>query len=232
MIYQIAICDDSPADRAQLCALTQAWAQGTAADAALTEFVSAEAFMFAYEDHPSWDMVLFDIEMGAINGVELAKWLRKKDKNVQIIFVSGYSDYIADGYDVEALHYLMKPIDRKKLFAVLNRACEKLDANGRYLILETSAGSVRVYLRAIRYIDVCQNYTTIHADEDISVKQTLTVIEKQLDDSFFRIGRSACVNLHEIRKITKAEVQLFDGTLLPLPRGMYEPLNRALIRFF
>ena len=123
----------------------------------------------------------------------------------------------------------MKPVDRKKFCAVLDRAAAKLESSERTLLLEGTAGAVRVPLREIRYLEVRQNYVTVHAGEDVTVKKTLGAMEKDLDDRFFRIGRSFILNLACIRRITKAEVHLMDGTVLPLPRGMYEPLNRAVI---
>ena len=73
------------------------------------------------------------------------------------------------------------------------------------------------------------NYVTIHANIDHTVKMTLMELEKQLDDRFYRVGRSCVVNLTNISRVTKSEVRLSDGTVLPLPRGAYEPLNRAII---
>lgn len=89
---------------------------------------------------------------------------------------------------------------------------------------------VRIPLYEIRYIDVRQNYVTVHAKHDYTVKRTLNEFEKELDSGFTRIGRSMIVNLNRIRRVTRAEVVLNDGTVLPLPRGAYEPLNRAIIQ--
>ena len=74
-----------------------------------------------------------------------------------------------------------------------------------------------------------KNYVTIHAKNDYTVRKTLSEIETELDDRFFRIGRSFIVNLKEIERVTKTEVKLIGGTALPLPRGHYENLNRAII---
>ena len=73
---------------------------------------------------------------------------------------------------------------------------------------------------------------TVYADKEYTVKQTLGEFEKQLtpDDSFFRVGRSYIVNLRFIRQVTKKEIFLLDSTVIPLPRGMYEPLNREIIK--
>ncbi|NLB79964.1 MAG: response regulator, partial [Clostridiaceae bacterium] len=67
------------------------------------------------------------------SGVELAKEIRRDNQSIQIVFITGYSDYIAEGYDVSALHYLIKPVDQKKLFSVLRRGVEKLQYNLNFL---------------------------------------------------------------------------------------------------
>ena len=138
-------------------------------------------------------------------------------------------DLVAEGYDVAALHYLVKPVSREKLFAVLDRAWEKHRRNARCLNLELSGELVRLPLYEVRYLDVHQNYVTVHARQDYTVKRTLGEFEAQLDEGFLRVGRGMILNLKQIRRVTKKEVVLADGTVLPLPRGAYEPLNRAII---
>ena len=85
-------------------------------------------------------ILLLDIEMGGMDGVTMARKVRQADDAVQIIFITGYSDYIAEGYEVEALNYLMKPVDEEKLFSVLGRAAEKLRKNERTLTLDLGGG--------------------------------------------------------------------------------------------
>lgn len=229
MPYKIVICDDVDSDSAFLRFLVTTWAASRNVQAEITAYASAEAFLFAYADDKSCDILLLDIEMGDLNGVDLARKIRKSDKEVQIIFVTGFSDYIADGYDVEALQYLMKPVSQEKLQHSLDRAVEKLKKNTAALFLEQPDGMVRIPLYEIRYLEVRANYVTVHADSDYSVKATLTALEDKLDDSFFRVGRSFIVNLRYIRKVTKTEVFLEGNISVPLSRGFYEPLNRAII---
>ena len=133
------------------------------------------------------------------------------------------------GYEVAALHYLMKPVKEEKLFSVLDRAAEKLAKNEKVLNLEISGEMVRVPIYQIRYADVYGNYVTIHALTDVTVKMTLGELEKSLDERFYRVGRSAIINLTQISRVTKTEIKLNDGTAVPLPRGAYDGVNRAII---
>ena len=228
-MYRIAICDDDPASVAYLTALVREWAEKFTEAVTVRSFPSAEAFLFQYAEDKSFDILLLDIEMDEMDGVSLAKTVRRENREIQIIFVSGYSDYIAEGYEVEALHYLLKPVNYEKLAAVLDRALDKLRRNGRALLLDVGGEMVRIPLYQIRWLEVRHNYVTIHAQEDYSVKRTLGEMERELDDGFFRAGRSFIVNLRYIRRVARSEVELSDGERVPLSRGYYEPLNRALI---
>jgi Response regulator of the LytR/AlgR family len=229
MNYKIAICDDNETDITYIAQMVHIWAENTKNIIAIQSFPSAESFLFHYAEEKDYDILLLDIEMKNINGVELAKEIRKENDAVQIIFVTGYSDYIAEGYEVSALHYLMKPVKEEKLFEIMNRATVKLQKNEKALFLTLSGETVRIPIYEIRYLEVQQNYVTIHAKEDYSIKRTLGEFEHELDERFYRMGRSYLVNLTYIQKITKTSVLLSDGSVLPLPRGQYEPLNQAFI---
>ncbi len=229
MAYRIAICDDSAQDGEFVMGLVRAWGQSRGVEVAPEYFSSAESFLFRYAEDKLWDILLLDIEMGQTDGVTMAKTVRRENQAVQIVFITGYSDYIAEGYEVEALHYLMKPVDGDKLFSVLGRAAARLRRNQRCLNLDIGGEMVRIPFYEVRYLEVQQNYVTVHARESYTVKRTLRDFEESLDEQFFRVGRSMIVNLKCIRRVTKTQVFLTDGTALPLPRGAYEPLNRAII---
>ena len=229
MAYRVAIVDDSSVDAAFVEDILNIWAENRQVVVQPERFPSAEKFLFRYADDKAWDILLLDIEMGAMDGVTMAKRVRQDNEAVQIVFITGYSDYIAEGYEVAALHYLMKPVNREKLLTVLDRALEKRKQEERCLNLEAYGEMVRIPFYEIRYLDVHQNYVTVHAKADYTVKRTLGDFEKELDDRFYRVGRSCIVNLTNIARVTKTEIKLSDGTTIPLPRGAYEPLNRAII---
>lgn len=210
MDYKIAICDDSSADREYISSLVTRWGKRERHTVALSTFCSAEEFLFGYEEDPNFDILLLDIEMGGMDGVTMAKKLRRVNDSVQIIFVTGYNDYIAEGYEVAALHYLLKPVNEGKLFSVLNRAAEKLKRDEKVLKFEVGGEVSRV-------------------PENVTVKMTLGELERELDERFYRVSRSAIVNLAYISRVTKTEIKLSEGSVIPLPRGAYEGVNRAII---
>ncbi len=230
MSYKLAICDDNPVDIEYVSRLVHQWAQNTQASIQIDTFLSAEAFLFQYEEDKSYDILLLDVEMGTMDGASLAKKLRKENETLQIIFITGYTDYISEGYEVAALHYLLKPVKPEKLFDVLRRATEKLQKNERVLTFDIGKEMVRIPIYQIRYAEVQHNYITLHARETVILKMSLSDLMEQLDERFYRVGRSSIVNLTEISRVTKTDIHLQSGDTIPLPRGAYEGVNRAIIQ--
>ena len=230
MKLQFAVCDDRAEDSGLISRLCAQWARQAGAELELEVFPSAEAFLFRYAEKKDFDVLLLDVEMTGMDGVELARTVRRDDESVQIVFVTGYDRYIALGYEVSALHYLVKPVKEEKFFEVLTRAVSRLTRNEPFLTLELPGEVLRVPLPEIRYLDVRQNYVTVHAREDYTLKWPLAEFEPALDRRFYRMSRSCIVNLTFVRRVTRTEAELTGGERLPLPRGQYEKLNQAIIR--
>lgn len=225
----ITICDDSEIYRQYLMDLLQAWGKMHAQACHFSQFSSAEEFLFAWEDHQDVSVFLLDIEMPGMNGVDLARLIRQRNAQAQIVFITGYSEYMAIGYDVEALHYLVKPIESEKLYAVLDRAVARLQRQEPTLLIEQHGVLTRVAVSQIRYIEVNRNYVTLHVDTAYEIRRSMKEIESLLDKRFLRIGRSCIVNLTYVMQVSRTELTLTDGTKLYLPRGSYNAVNRAMI---
>ena len=226
------ICDDEPQQAGFLQRLTADWAKRRAFKLHITQYHSAEELLFAYDADKRVDILLLDIELPGISGMELARRVRQSDRQLQIVFVSGYSDYLADGYEVEALHYLLKPVSAQKLDAVLDRALERLDARGRSLLVGSDEGLCRLPLSEIRWLEVMGNYVTIHAGRDYTLRKPLKDLEPLLDESFFRTGRSFLVNLRFVKEVTRTQVTLTDASTVPLSRRRYDAIHHAIISYF
>ena len=180
--YKIAICDDLATDRNYLSSLCEIWGRHNCYRIQISEFTSAENFLFHYAEKKDFDILLLDIEMGAMDGVTMARKLRQDNHTVQIIFITGYADYISDGYEVDALHYLMKPLQEEKFFTVLDRAVTKLIKNEKVLNIISQGEMIRLPICQINYAEVNSNYITIHSQND------LKRIGKKAGFSFFQSG--------------------------------------------
>ena len=230
-MMNIIICDDEYAQIEYLTGLVQDWLKARTLTARISSFESAEGLLFAYEDDKAIDILLLDIQMGNMDGVELAKYLRKDNETVQIIFITGYPDFIAEGYNVSALNYLMKPVAKDRLFDVLDKANKNLTKQQQSILLDTGAATIRVPIGGIEYIEARNHNLEIHiGNETHIVKMPLYEMKSKLPSEFIYCHRSYIVNINFIKKITKTDVTLDCGQILPLSRRMYTDVNKAFIR--
>ena len=230
---RIAVIDDQPADRDYIAALVSRWAKDRDTAVTTVPFPSAEAFLFDYSEDRDFDILLLDIEMGAINGVELAKTVRAENDAVQMVFITGFPDFIAEGYEVSALHYLMKPVDRDKLFSVLDRAAANLEKAERRLRVTFERRTDYVPFSKILYLEAQKQYVRIVTEGDeYRMKASLAETAAQLDEFFFPCQRSFIVNLRHVARILPDRVVLKNGAEVPISRGMAEKIGREIIRLF
>ena len=230
---RIAVIDDQPADRDYIAALVSRWAKDRNTAVTTVPFPSAEAFLFDYSEDKDFDILLLDIEMGAINGVELAKTVRAENDAVQMVFITGFPDFIAEGYEVSALHYLMKPVDMDKLFSVLDRAAANLEKAERRLCVTFERRTDYVPFSKILYLEAQKQYVRIVTEgEEYRMKASLAETAAQLDEYFFPCQRSFAVNLRHVARILPDRVVLKNGAEVPISRGMAEKIGREIIRLF
>ncbi len=232
MKYKIAICDDEPSQRDYLEIIVTAWAKKGNHLVEVRKYAHARHFLFDYEEKKDFDILLLDIEMPEINGIALAKTVRKNSTAVQIVFVTGYYEYFSDGFDVSALHYLIKPVTEEKLLPVLDRAAENLRFRQKSVLLSTADGEIKLSLADILYVEAENVYVIVHTVRGIYRSRiSLAKLSRKLDETFLQVHRSFVVALPYIRKITRTEITLAGGDTVPLRRGMYDEVHAALIRY-
>ena len=230
MNCHIAIIDDNPTDAAYVRLLCEDWARDAGHLPTFHEFPSAEHFLLHAEDLPPFDLLMLDIEMGQMNGIELARRVRERDGRVQLVFITGYPDFIAEGYEVSALHYLMKPVNREKLAHVLDRAAQSLSRRVRTVLLPVGKETLCLPADEIRYAESLGHYMIVHTGGgEYKCRMTAGEAETLLGRGFARCHRSVIAGLRHVARVTKTAVFLTDGTELPLGKGLYDEINRALI---
>ena len=233
MPLTISICDDNENQIKEMRRLLAEWSDDKPFALDIDEYISAESFLFSYPDKPC-DLILLDIEMDRLNGMELAKHLRSNGDMLPIVFITGYSDYIAEGYDVEALHYLLKPVAKEKLFAVLDKYVEKRSVKADELIIETTNGATHISADRITYIEAFGRKTAVHLSDDriIDCMVSISRFFAMRLNGFVSPHRSYIVNLRFMRSIGKTEIALDNGTIIPLSRRLYKDVNEKFIQFY
>jgi DNA-binding LytR/AlgR family response regulator len=229
-MLSVSICDDETVEVEYLTACVNRWAEQRETPVSVASYESAESFLFAYGQEAAPDILLLDIQMKGMDGVQLARRLRESNDSTQIIFITGYTDFMAEGYDVSALHYLLKPVVEEKLGEVLDRAVVRLKAEGCVLLVQTQAGPVRLPANEILCAEAFAHYVSIQTKNgEYETRANIGAIEQELGEGFIRCHRSYVVNLRRIKRITKTDAVLENDRLVPLSRRMYPEVNRAFI---
>lgn len=232
MRLKIGICDDDADQRDYLAERVRIWAGRNRHLVEMAQYPGAKEFLFSYEEKKDFDILLLDIEMPGVSGIELAKRVRSENTAVQIVFITGYYEYFSDGFDVSALHYLIKPADEAKLYPVLDRAVYNLSCRQRCVLLATGEADIKVPLADILYAEAENVYVNVHAIKgNYRVRMSLGKLAEQLDETFFKAHRSYVVSLKFIGKITRREITMTNGDVIPLSRGIYNEIHAALIKY-
>ena len=230
MEYKMAICDDIDEDVQYLTSVVQSWAQKQKVSVNNETFVSAESFLFRYEEKKDYDIILLDVEMKKTSGIELAKKIRSMDHRMEIIFTTSHFELSGEGYEVDALHYLVKPIMETKLMEVLSKAAQKLSVEPPSLVISCNGETVKLFETDIQYIESFLHYIVVNTQStEYKLKENLYALEEKLSSDFYRTHRSYSVSLKHIRKISRSTVWLDCGDEIPLARGKYDDINRAFI---
>jgi DNA-binding LytR/AlgR family response regulator len=229
MKYRIAICDDEQNQIEYITSIVASWSAHEGHGCEIRTFASAEAFLFEYEEDKAYDTLLLDVEMKNMNGIELAKRIRKDNNRAEIIFITSHFEFVGEGYEVDALHYLIKPISVEKLTQVLTKAAEKLSVEPPSVVISCEGETVKLYESDILYVESFLHYIVIHTkDNEYKIKENISVFENKVSDVFYRIHRSYLVSLKYITRISRTSVNI-GNTELPLSRGKYDNINRAFI---
>ncbi len=145
-----------------------------------------------------FDILFLDIAMQPIDGLELARRLRDRGDESKLVFITTHRQYAIDAYNVQAFHYLIKPVDLKKLEAVLLKLCSLLKVEYEHALTFCQGTLVRrIPFEQILYLEVMNRKIYLHKrEEDIPFYGKLNDLEPMLPDTFFRCHRSYIINFN------------------------------------
>lgn len=229
---RIAVCDDEEVQLELLNGFLQEWAKKKNVVLELLCFSNAESLYFTWEEDENFDLLILDIEMRKLSGMELAEKIRERNEEVPILFVTGYEKYMAQGYEVSALHYLLKPVRKEKLFAVLDKLQKKKKPEEK-LSFYTEEGLLLMPASHIWYVEAMGHRCLLAAgDAKHEIRMSISEAVKFLGarKEFVQCHRSYIVNLQHISAIAKTEIVLDDNTRIPVSRSAGKAVNEAFIR--
>ena len=231
-MIRIAIVEDDPACRSQLQGYLHYYE--TEHGVAFQISVFENGHDIAYRYSADYDIILMDIELGAVSGMDAAEIIRSMDKDVIIIFITNSPHYAIRGYSVEALDYVLKPVSYFAFSERLSRAVQRLDRRKReYIRIQISRGRVKkIGLSDVFYIEV-QEHTLIYhtTDGDLSASGSMRELETQLrGKGFFRCNKGYLVNLQHVDGI-RGENALVHGDSVQISRAKKKPFLDAVNDF-
>ena len=230
---EIVLVDDEQLQLDYMQKLVQQAAASLAIQIEVHQYLSGEAFLFALEDHPNWQLAFLDIEMAELNGMEVAHIVREKAPDLELVFATAYAEYAIEGYAVQALDYLLKPISLEKVTRVLTRFLEEQPTEAIYIIVEIDGQPIRINLDDLIYAEAnVGEVKLVLSDQTLLLKMSLTDFEKKLDERFVSTHRSYLVNLQYVSRLLKTDVALNNGEMVPLSRRRAKEVQAAFIAYY
>ena len=179
-----------------------------------------------------FDLVFLDIEMPGIDGITLAKRLRAVSENVQIVFLTSHIEYALEGYEVNALRYLVKPVDMNKLSEVLKYIQDKKN-NSRQIMIKQEGEDIVIDISDIIYMEsMDKNVRIVTSKSEYITRYNISDYEEELKNSgFLRIHRGYLISLSKVKKIVKNDVVMDGDISLPVSRSNIKTLKDALYAY-
>lgn len=230
-MLQLAVCDDEKVFRSDLRKILGTELELCGIDYHISEFASGEELIAGLKK-ADCQILFLDIEMKGIDGVEAARRLRETKRQMEIVFVTSYADFVFQGYEVRALNYILKPYEPEKIAAVLHTALEALDIEAeKYYVIDQRGGSIRVPLSSVKYIS--SDRRTVHAvttEQEYTFYEKLSDLETELPDTFVRIHNRYLVHLKYLEAV-RQNTAVVDGEELPVSRSCKSGLSIAFAKY-
>lgn len=234
---KIVLCDDDRLFLDELCKNVERICEDLKEKpVTLIPFYSGEEFLKFYEGTKDIDIILLDILMKDINGVEVARKIRNTDLNMQILFLTSIKNYVFEGYSLNAVNYLLKPIKYNILKNEMKKAIENVNNLPRaYFVEKNDNGVYKIYISEIIYIETYMRNTQIHINNNeviLSYKSMKAHLAQLENADFYMIHESFIVNLRYIRKVVGYDVILLDGKTLPVSKSRKKAFMERMSRYY
>jgi DNA-binding LytR/AlgR family response regulator len=237
-MLNIAICDDNIGDLSNMVSLIGDYQalQRDKNSIHTSSFQNAFDLIASMEGGQNYDLVLLDVLMPYLTGMDAAKEIRGFNQDAKIIFMTSSPEFAVDSYSVNAYYYALKPLWKEQLFVLLDKVIAESQIHlGNSLLIKSKTGLTRIYTSRLEFAEVVGRTIFYHLSDDaiIEATGTITQLENMLIDNpgFIRTHRSYIVNMEHIDTLRQREILMQTGYLVPLARANYNQVKSAYFSF-
>lgn len=201
-MFKIVVCEDEKDQQELIGLLIEKYAKINCWDFTISFFENAADF---WTDHdPQMDLVFLDVYLNQDNGVEIARTLRQQQQNCAIVFVTSSTSHALEGFELNAQHYITKPISQEQLFEALKRCEKTMTADARSICIPSGHLTIPVRLKDIVYAEVFDKISILHTtDKSLKTYLPLSQLEKELGGPpFLRCHRCSIINMNHVADYT------------------------------
>ena len=227
-MYKIAVCDDEEAVSEQVKNLIAEW--NPAVDVVC--FSSGEALL---ENYQSYEAVFLDIDMAGMNGIETGKAIRRLDKDTKIVYLTAYRDYVSGAFGVHAFQYLLKPVNKKAIWNVLEEIFRYTKSAEKKIILDfhTVDGSLCLPVERIYFFEYENRKIRIVTDEEqyYMADKIGNVAKRMAEFGFSMPHQSFVVNMFHVKNVKNQQIFLDNGMEIPLSQKKQKIWKQELMEY-
>lgn len=228
MKLNVTILEDEATHATQLKQLLEKWSKQNNISISIRHYFNDQEF--SEENYDEDELFFIDIELGLANGMDIAKQLRKDGFCGNIIFLTAFSEYVFDGYHVQALDYLLKPISEEKLEQCMKPILRNME--GSYHVYRTKTETVKIPYNKILAFTSFRHYVDIITqlnDNEVCYRQKITLknLQNQLPKEFVRCHRTIIININKAMKLTCKDITLSDNSVYPVSESYLDHVRKA-----
>ena len=229
MNLSITIIEDQEKEKERLLKALDIWKERNNTTLQIEYFVDGENY---FASHPTDESSLYilDIQLHNMDGIEIAKKMRARGYEGNILFLTAFREYVFDGYDVRALNYLLKPVSQEALDKCMDDVYKQL--YGNCFVYRDASNILQIAYCNILSFSVTKHYVDITTTKDVhNCRLPLSSILPLLPKEFIQVSRSCIVNMRHIRKIAKTTITLSNKTTVQISRNYLDDVRHDYADF-